>query len=48
MRLDYVPDGAVIAEVCPYCKKEIRLTPDDVTAESCVQVINFDDRNKLG
>ncbi len=48
MELDYMLDGACIGEVCPYCKKNIELTPDHVTAESCVQVINFDDGNEGG
>ena len=39
-------DGMVITEKCPYCQKKVNLTTHDVIAESCVQVIGYDDIQK--
>ena len=43
IRLDYVPEGAVIGATCPHCMNEIELSVDDVTA----QIINLEEVRQL-
>jgi len=41
-RLDYVPDGAVIVDTCPFCQQRIKLTADDAVDDGAVEIIDLD------
>jgi hypothetical protein len=41
-RLDYVPDGAVIVDTCPFCRQRIELTSGDAVDGGAVEIIALD------